>query len=520
MSAIMRFLCILVLTVFVLRVEGQITSSALASINSGADEKNPILSPDGNTLYFTVAGHTGNVDGKRDPGDIWISVRTGDSWSAPMHGGAVLNDKAYNAVAGFSPDGAHMILSGHYAPGGIAKTQGIAISRKTATGWSTPENVSIPYYQNKSSLQSGFLSRDGNLFVYSAETYGSYGVEDIYVCRKNSEGKWTEPKNLGSIINTPFQELTPSLSDDGMTLYFSTNGRKGYGSFDIFSATRLDDTWINWTQPENLGATINSSGRELFYRVYPTFSLYTSTKDSDGYGDMKFYQTPEEKPVVVTAQPPLQEPTPETKEPSTPALLKVFGRVTNAKTNSPVVAMLTFESDSLQENTSALKTGDYAVSVVPAQRYRIKIEAPGYVSIAEQLDAGAVSANALEMNFTLQPVEVGTTVNLKHVLFAQSKAELLPESFRELDQVVEFLQRNPTVAIELAGHTDNRGVHSHNVKLSQARVNAVKNYLVSKGISPKRITGKGYGGLHPIADNDNPETRILNRRVEFVIKKL
>jgi outer membrane protein OmpA-like peptidoglycan-associated protein len=123
------------------------------------------------------------------------------------------------------------------------------------------------------------------------------------------------------------------------------------------------------------------------------------------------------------------------------------------------------------------------------------------------------------MNFHLQPVEIGTTVNLKNVLFVQTKTELLPESYDELDLVVSFLKNNPNVKIELSGHTDNRGVHSDNVRLSQERVNAVKRYLVSKGVDGKRVTGKGYGGTKPIASNDTEENRQMNRRVEFTIKK-
>jgi outer membrane protein OmpA-like peptidoglycan-associated protein len=127
--------------------------------------------------------------------------------------------------------------------------------------------------------------------------------------------------------------------------------------------------------------------------------------------------------------------------------------------------------------------------------------------------------NDLEMNFNLQPVDVGTTVNLKGVLFEQSKTTLLPQSFDELDVVVSFMKSNPRVKIELAGHTDNQGMFSKNIKLSQERVDTVKEYLVSKGIDDKRITGKGYGGTKPIASNDKEETRKLNRRVEFTIIK-
>jgi outer membrane protein OmpA-like peptidoglycan-associated protein len=123
------------------------------------------------------------------------------------------------------------------------------------------------------------------------------------------------------------------------------------------------------------------------------------------------------------------------------------------------------------------------------------------------------------MNFKLQPIEVGAIVNLKSVLFELGTTTLLEESYSELNVVVDFLNTNPKVEIELEGHTDNRGDSKKNVVLSQQRVDKIKSYLVSKGISGKRIKGKGFGGSRPIATNNTEEARRLNRRVEFRIVK-
>src|SRR5690606_32263602 len=203
------------------------SSNSFSLVNTTYDEQNPVVTPDGKTLYFTISHHPQNVGGQRDPGDIWVSQWLGNGWSAPVHAGPVLNHRGYNGVAGFSADGMEMYLLSHYDPTGEVRTQGIAVSRKRGVGWSTPENIFIPYFQNKSSIQSGQVTPDGRVFVYSAETYGTQGVEDIYISVKGSDGKWSEPKNLGPKINTQFQELCPSLSADGNTLYFSSNGRKG-----------------------------------------------------------------------------------------------------------------------------------------------------------------------------------------------------------------------------------------------------------------------------------------------------
>src|SRR6185295_11326683 len=217
------------------------------------DEQNPVISPDGKALYFTLANHPQNVNGKKDLGDIWISLWIGGAWTAPVHGGSVINDGLYNAVAGFSADGNQLFFVNHFGKkGNAASTQGISVSKKTDSGWSTPENIAIPYFLNRSTIPTtGMTNEEGNVFIFSADSYGTKGVEDIYVSLKKND-RWTEPVNLGSSINTSFQELTPSLSADGKTIYFASNRKNGLGGFDIYQSTRLDDSWTAWTTPLNM----------------------------------------------------------------------------------------------------------------------------------------------------------------------------------------------------------------------------------------------------------------------------
>ncbi len=496
--------------------------SSFALINSPYDEQNPVVSPDGKNLFFTIANHPRNVDGKRDPGDIWFSVWLGDSWSAPVHAGPVLNNRGYNAVAGFSSDGIQMFLLSHYDPSGLARTQGISVSRRTGSGWSKPENIFIPYFQNKSSLQSGHVAADGSVFVYSAETYGSYGVEDLYITLRGTDGKWSEPRNLGSTINTQFQELSPSLSEDGKILYFSSNGRKGLGSFDVYYSQRLDDSYLRWSEPVNISMPINSEGRELFFRAYDSFgySLFTSTTNSDGYGDIRCFIPERKDSVVLVAVPDTLIKLREKKYDVLPENeIRIFGKVFDATNDGPVQANLKFSSSGKTFSSQAAGTQGYSINVISTESYSLEVIADGYISSLEKLNLHTIELRELEMNFRLQPIAVGATVNLKSVLFVQSKPALLPESYPELDLVVSFMQTNPTVEIELAGHTDSRGSFRQLMELSQQRVNRVKEYLVSKGIDKKRITGRGFGGSKPVASNDTEEGRILNRRVEFIIKK-
>ena len=341
----------------------QLTTNSFQLSNTSYDELNPVISPDGRSLYVTVSNHPQNTGGKRDPGDIWVSVLTEtNQWSAPVHGGPLLNDMGFNGVAGFSADGSQMFLLGHYgSSGSTARTQGIAVSRSNNNGWSKPENISIPYFQNKSGVLNGYILPDQSVFVFSAETYGSKGVEDIYVCTKTPNGSWSEPKNLGSVINTRFQELSPSLTADGKTLYFSTNGGKGREAL-IFI---LLPDWMTAGRTGRLRKILvlqsTQKGANFIIGPYEKsgYALYTSTKNSDGYGDVKIYITGQ--PVVKDSIP--NPPDTVTKivvvnrEPEADKRVKVYGKVTNAKTGESIIADILFTSPSSSQTSQATAEG-------------------------------------------------------------------------------------------------------------------------------------------------------------------
>jgi OmpA-OmpF porin, OOP family len=494
-------------------------NNPLALVNSSYDEQNPVLSPDGKTLYLTIANHPQNTGGIKDPGDIWFSVWVGDRWSAPVHAGSLLNNRGYNGVAGISAGNSELFLLSHYTKNGDnPNTQGISVSQRTGTNWSTPQNISIPYFLNRSSMLTGQLDENLSVFVFSAESYNTLGAEDLYVCSKRS-GQWTEPVNLGSKINTAFQEFSPSLSSDGRRLFFASNGRRGgLGSFDIYMAERLDESWTNWSLPVNLGPQINSDGRELFFRNHKDqlLALYTTTRNSDGYGDIRLYKDSLQTPIAIDTVIKIISAKRDTVVVDKQVTIK--GRITNSKSGEPVAGKVIFRTDTLY-SVSSNRQGVYLLIVPSTQVYSIEVEAKGYVNLSEKLDIHTYEMQTLEMNFKLQPIEVGAVVSLKSILFEIGTTNLLEESYDELNVVVDFLNSNPKVEIELEGHTDNRGDTKKNLVLSQQRVDKIKAYLVSKGISQKRIKGKGFGGSKPIATSDSEEARRLNRRVEFRILK-
>lgn len=494
------------------------------NVNSTYDEQAPILSPDGQTLYFTLAKHPSNMGGTKDPGDIWIAKKdSAGAWTSPINAGQPLNSKQFNSIIGFTNNGNSVYLTGHYLPGNKrAKSKGISISHFNNKNWTFPEPVDIPYYKNYSNQQSGCLSYDGNIMLHSIETYGTRGAEDIYVSFRKTDGSWTDVKNLGSEINTEYQEKTPFLSADNRTLIFSSNGLGGLGSMDLFMSRRLDDTWKNWSKPINLGQPINTNGREMFYFVVPGSdeAIFCSTQNSDGYGDIKYFKLLPEDVIVPVEESILAEDVIIQETIVEKNVMVLQGKVFNATNNEPLIAAISIYINNEEEIASVdteAGSGEFQINIESEEDFMIRVGAKGFMNVEESVVSSEYEQNLILKNYYLEPLEVGKIFKLNNVLFHRASSNLIDSSYVELDVVYRMMEDNPDIMIELSGHTDNVGNARKNVALSQERVDVVKNYLVEKGVPEDRILGKGYGGAQPIASNKSEETRRLNRRVEFKI---
>jgi len=367
--------------------------------------------------------------------------------------------------------------------------------------------VNIPYFRNKAPIQSGTLSRDGNYMILSMESNNTKGVEDLYVVRKKPDGSWDRAINLGSQINTAFQEITPFLAEDNKTLFFASNRTGGQGSFDLYVSIRQDDLWRSWSEPVNLGPQINTTGAETSFTFQDgaEWVYYVSSQDSDGYGDImriKFKEDIEED----TTQIQVAEQEPEIEEPAVVASRPVL-KIVDANT------LETIPAEWIQGEVKRIgANGLFEVDSLNSAE--VEIKSPGYLPRMVVLDESLqIGENVIE----LSSIAKGSIITLDHVLFHRGTANLVDGSEKELNLVVEVMNDNPDIKILLKGHTDNTGDPVKNVQLSEARVKTVKAYIIDQGISPYRVRGKGYGGNQPIASNENEETRKLNRRVEFEV---
>ncbi len=497
------------------------------ALNSKYFEGNPILSPDGSRIYFTRSGHPENIGGRSDMGDVWFAARfENGSWGPAQNLGGPVNTEDKNAVIGLLDQGRAMLLTYQYTNEG-KPDKGFSISVKDRQVWSKPRNIDIPYFKSHSEFQSAAISPDGNVMIFSLMTFGTYGVEDLYFTKLKADGSWSDLRNLGPTINSRYQEMTPFIGPDSETIYFASNGYQGEGSLDIYWSKRLDDSWRNWTTPINLGPLINSVGSESGFKFLPDmdWAVLVSTQNSDGYGDLKKVNISFPKDFVAEVDSVADHPLLSLPEPADSVLASVIeieevlnnfsGKLIDIKTRKVIEGelLLLSEFDSLTTNSTEL---GYAVNLREAD-YQLVVTAIDYL---EYDTAFTITPGSnYTTDFSLQPLEVGNTITMDHVLFERGTTNLISGSEQDLEAVYHMLRDNPSVEIEVAGHTDNQGNFKMNVKLSQERVDKVVEYLVTKGINKRRISGKGWGPMKPIATNNTEESRRLNRRVEFTIVK-
>lgn len=483
--------------------KGLVKENLGAMVNTEYDEVTPKISVDGKIMYFARKHSTENTGGVQDASDIWFSTTTdGITWAKSKNLGAPVNSERVNNIVSIGQDNNSILM---------ATATDFELFERTTSGWRSAGLLGV-HYENEHKYFEASQSPDGKSIVFTAKNkHNLYYREDreekdVFVSLKDSDGKWSFPINLGPVINTNGNEASPVLAADGRTLYFASDGHPGYGGLDIFMSKRIGDSWTNWTKPINLGPEINTFGFDAYYTVPASGDVAYLCTSAGGFG----------KSDIVRIKLPLSvKPDP---------VVLVFGKVLNAKTNKPVQAEIIFENIVTRKEAGEAKsdpaTGDYRVVLPYGTNYGLHARAKGFLSVNENLELISISTyTELKKDLLLVPIEVGEAIALNNVFFEQGKPVLKPESYPELDRLVAILKENTTMEIALSGHTDNVGNPTSLIALSQARVGAVKDYLVKNGIAASRITGKGYGSEKPLVKNDTEEHRKMNRRVEFKVTK-
>jgi outer membrane protein OmpA-like peptidoglycan-associated protein len=462
-------------------------------VNTAADEYSPVATADERTLIFTRQVNSNE--------DFYQSTKKDGKWQTASYLSDRINTPNYNeGSASVSQDGKFLFFTGCNRPDGLGRCD-IYFSEKKGDDWGKPFDLSPPV--NTSGWESQpSISSDGKTLYFVSNRKGGYGGYDIWKSALSDKG-WGEPENLGPNINTAANEQSPFIHADDSTLYFCSNGWPGMGGQDLFVSKLGKDG--KWQKPENLGYPINTNGDESGLTISANGSTaYFSSNNLSGLGGFDIYTF--EMPVNIRPH----------------LVTYVKGFVSDIKTKQPLEAAV--EIIDLQNNLpvyqdySSAEKGDFLATIKSGKNYGLNISKDGYLFYSENFSlVGHEPNNPFNITVLLEPIEIGNKTVLKNIFFDTNQFEIKPDSKPELQKLIDFLTVNPSLHVEISGHTDNVGNDQANQTLSENRAKAVFAYLINNKIDPARLVYKGYGKTQPIAPNDTEDNKSRNRRTEFKI---
>ncbi len=463
----------------------------------------PVLTVNQQTMIFT--GRRG-ITPQYDE-DIYVSEKDQQgNWQAPELLSENINTMRNEGTCAVSADGRTLIFTACEGRKGYGSCD-LFVSYKKGNIWSVPKNLGVEV--NSSAWESQpTLSADGNTLYFVSDRKGGLGKMDIYRTQRQPQGEWTKAQNVGKSINTPRDEVSPFIHVNGQTLYFASNGRPGFGGYDLYVT---EETNGQWGEPKNLGYPINTyeDQASLFITADGQDAYYSNEEKRQGQ-----YVRSEIYTFAIPAEIQVQKRS-----------NYVFGKVYHALTKEPLGASVELVDLRQQQPLSAVTSdpvnGEYLMVLTEGSEYALYVNKENFLfkSLAFNYltPAETYVQDPIEIDIYLDPVEKGRETVLNNVFFDTDKYSIKEKSEPELNKIAAFLQENSTISVSINGHSDNVGSDSYNQTLSTQRAKAVYDYLVEAGVPAERLAFRGYGADEPIADNDTAEGRQKNRRIAFEI---
>lgn len=460
----------------------------------------PVLTADGSQLIFTR--RKGNKD--TDDEDIMVCDWENNTWSLPKSISPNINSKLNEGTCTITADGRRIIFTSCVGRQGWGSCD-LYESVKIGDDWSQPKNLG-PRVNSPDWESQPALSADGRVLYFVSDRRGGFGRRDIWYSTKLYNGEWSKAKNAGKEINTVFDEISPFIHVNGNTFFFATNGLDGLGGYDIFK-TEKDENG-NWQKPINVGMPINNhEDQYALFVASDGITTYYAHEETDAKGNSVslLYKTVLSDDVVLASKP-----------------LIVKGLVQDAVTKKPLkcsIELIAMKKDSLISfSYSDSIKGTYVLVLPERKEFALIARCPGYMLKSIHLSENDIEhLESKEFNFELVKIEKGKTAVLNNIFFDFNSAVLKQESKSELEKVVAWLKENPSIKIEIGGHTDNIGSTEYNLELSRKRAESVKIYLTNRQIPEYRLVSQGFGSSQPIAPNNTESGQKTNRRIEFRI---
>ena len=490
----------------------------LDSLNTADHEYNTVLNPDNSKMAYTSSKVLKHAYTK----ETALQAK-GEGFTWEKDGKIIaLNKKVshIDVVAWKSEDTV-------FAYNGKKKSGRVLIYANKAGKWTKVGKMKIC----SSPIKKSCFNADMTSIYFSTERRGGLGGQDLYVSHKNEKGKWGKPVWLGEKINSKGDDIAPELVGDSI-LYFASNGREGLGGYDVYYSQIKDGVW---GEPVNIGEPVNSNADDIFFtKSNSERYAYLSSSREGGKGGFDIYAIS----YVIAKE--MAEGFPAPLSMLSNKLLAAINIQNESQIDTTKVTLLkgiVMGDDSvylkakvaLSDNKlgqviatqEAEENGAYRIMIPGGSNYGIAVSYPGYLFHSENFELPEQTEyKEIEKDIVLKKIAIGKNVALKNLFFETNKADLSDESIVELSNVIKLLTDNPTLHIEIQGHTDNRGSKAYNQKLSERRAKSVVDYLIEHGIAPERLTSKGYGLTKPVATNKTEAGRAENRRTELLVTKI
>lgn len=475
----------------------------------------PVLSLDGNTIYFDRKNHPDNIGGINDRDDIWMAKRNENgTWLEPKNAGKPLNSEHYDVLFSITPDGKTALIYGEYTENG-EKTDGFSIIKKEGTKWGKPNKLNIDNYFNESKEFYAHLSFDATKLFISLERDDGYGYLDIYVCFYDElTNTWTEPVNMGTKINTPMIETGMFLAYDNKTFYFSSSGIDNIGALDLLMVRRLDDTWTKWSEPVSLGNKVNS--------VYDDSSIWLTALGDTAYVTSNDTINRREG-IYHVCLPDSLRPYPYAIVYGSLYLVDIEGN----KTPFTEKAELRVYDKDGTEYIYETQNSDGSFIIIDhtdqiGQGPTVYNENYGYGKGYFVHDEKHTEPFWMNYDRYFEEKTKLKIDTLSMTIYFDFASDELTEESKE--QLLSIIGLKNIKSIFLRGHTDHIGEVEDNLGLSNRRAIAVKNYLIGNNIDITHKTGLGFGGrtsgfVITAHGEHNPVSEISkkNRRVEILV---
>lgn len=475
-------------------INGYVLKKLGDNINTIYSELNPYISSDGLRLFWTKHYNPENINPNAQ--DIWYSdfnTKT-NKWEKSKNMGPPFNNKSSNSLISVSPDNNMYILKHRYLGTEYCSNGSISVSYNRNGNWTYPESQTIWNFRNDDNSSNFFLSNNGTELLMSIDNGESYGGLDIYVSSRISDTSWSKPLNLGSQLNTDGDDFGMFLASDNKTLFFSSEGHIGYGSSDIFMSKRLDDTWQNWSKPQNLGPEVNSSSWDAYFTLDAEGDYAYTVRDGDIY-KIKLAESVKPEPIIT-----------------------LTGNVINTETNNIIDAVIShvdLNTNKILSISQSSTSNPYKFIFPTNNKCVLKIETNGFLSILRSVDLSNLKAfSDTTIDFYVAPAS--NLDSISNIYFDIGKFSLKRSEKKKLIEILGILEDYTEYNFEILGHTDNTPFHLSNQHLSDKRAEKVYNFMIKNGFPSERLSYIGYGEERPVYSNTNRLGRQKNRRVEII----